>query len=424
VALRLVAIIFSFVLASCGGEKDSPAPRDQIDLCGKNKDELVDEKGPRPMSFMSELTATYDTPTRELNEQEIPFLDDDLEFEGMEIAIERQLSHWRARPPSGRIKLGEKYYSLRKATQSLEKMRSMIGTYHHCLKSDSARVTCLKKFNDEIRRRFVVVQPELTPDDPRYGEEKQTLFTGYYTPVLNGTAEPTSETPHPIYLKPSASEYVGSPRVDIDFRGRLENQGLEIIYINELFASYLLHVQGSGKAVVRSGDGSREFYMGYAGTNGKPWNFISKYMMQKQFITNASIASQRKFLRENPETQEEVYASCPSYVYFLKTNTPPKGSGNVSVTPNRSIATDTKYYKFKGLLSYVSASRPIDKTKKSAQCKDIEFETFTRFFLDQDTGGAIRGKARVDLYFGEDAYAEVAAYNTVQRGDLYFLMLR
>jgi membrane-bound lytic murein transglycosylase A len=98
------------------------------------------------------------------------------------------------------------------------------------------------------------------------------------------------------------------------------------------------------------------------------------------------------------------------------------GSDLVPLTDNRSIATDTNYYRFKGLLAFVQAERPVE-TSLQNNCQ-LEFRSFSRFYLDQDTGGAIRGKGRVDLYFGENEYAQKAAYNLVRRGDLYFLMLK
>jgi membrane-bound lytic murein transglycosylase A len=96
----------------------------------------------------------------------------------------------------------------------------------------------------------------------------------------------------------------------------------------------------------------------------------------------------------------------------------------VPLTDNRSIATDSKLYEFKGLLTFVEAKRPVDPNliRDEESQLDVPYKSYQRFYLDQDTGGAIRGKGRVDLYFGEGDYAEVAAYNTKHTGKLFFLM--
>ncbi|MCB0349708.1 MAG: MltA domain-containing protein, partial [Bdellovibrionales bacterium] len=203
------------------------------------------------------------------------------------------------------------------------------------------------------------------------------------------------------------------------------NNNLELFYTNDLFALYLLHIEGGGHVKLQNRNGrNTSSYISYDGTNGKPWNFISKYMRQQNMISDSSTSSQRKYLENNPDRQEEIYGSCPSYVYFKKTIDPPFGSDSVPLTDNRSIATDTNYYKFKGLLSYVVTERPAENTNRNSSCRNRSFRPYSRFYLDQDTGGAIRGKARVDLYFGEGEYAEHAAHNIVRRGDLYFFMLK
>jgi membrane-bound lytic murein transglycosylase A len=98
----------------------------------------------------------------------------------------------------------------------------------------------------------------------------------------------------------------------------------------------------------------------------------------------------------------------------------------VAVTANRSIATDNDYYGFKGTLAFVKGVRPKEHQRAQAgrACLDVEFRPFSRFYLDQDIGGGVRGKARADLFFGEGAYAQLAAFNEDDRGDIYFLMLK
>lgn len=366
----------------------------------------------------------YITPTRALKLNEWPYFSDDLDFENMILAIDRQLKRYSQIDLASRtIEFGGKAYSGLVFRESLKEFKNLVNTYWSC-KAKMAESLCLEQFNQSLRQKFNVFVPDLKPGDTRYGESQPVLFTAYYTPTLNASLTPTSTYPHAIYKKPTGS-LVSSTRHEIDFKNKLGGRGLELFYAENLFDLYLLHVQGGGKVVLNSGSGKQKYYyLTYDGTNGQSWNFISKYMTEKGYIANGSIEDQRIFLNAHPEKQEEIFATCPSYVYFKVSNEPPLGSDLVPLTDNRSIATDTNHYLFKGALAFVEAKRPANPYDPKESCKPGDYRSFSRFYLDQDTGGAIKGKGRVDLYFGEDRYAEIAAYNTVQRGNLYFLLLK
>jgi membrane-bound lytic murein transglycosylase A len=150
-------------------------------------------------------------------------------------------------------------------------------------------------------------------------------------------------------------------------------------------------------------------------------------MMAKGYISNPSSGAQRKFLRLHPEKAEEIYSQCPSYVYFKVSTEPPDGAQGLPVTPGRSIATDNKLYAFKGLIAYIDSKRPQDLGTYDLEQEDaslIPVQPFSRFFIDQDTGGAITGKGRADIYFGLDDYAQYAATYQQQTGNIYFLLLK
>ena len=149
-------------------------------------------------------------------------------------------------------------------------------------------------------------------------------------------------------------------------------------------------------------------------------------MMSKGYISDSSIAEQRDFLEAHPEKWEEIYSSCPSYVYFKITDHPPYGNDAVPLTDRRSIALDSKLYAFKGMITFVKSRRPQDiwSDNQKAACREVPYKEFSRFFIDQDTGGAIRGKGRADLYFGESNYAKHASALMKERGEIYFLILK
>ena len=428
--ITLVSILSSVLLA-CGSEPAidelRPPLNEDDQICSRfiSPAEKAADGKISDYNAYDEKRRIYNTPTRLLEEFEWPRIIDDLDFEGMDLAITRQLKRYKSKNLSGYIRLGGKKYPLEDVPTSLEKFKTLVSRYFRCQNRHS-REDCATDFTSDLKNNFNMFAPELTPDDPRYGENKQTLFTAYYTPLLRGRTSPDSRYKHGVYKIPKDKELLKKSRVDIDFKGAFVGSGLENFYADDLFDLYLLHVQGGGRVVMENKSGNLEsFYISYAGTNGQSWNFISNYMYEKKYITNKGINAQRDFLLKHPQKQEEIYATCPSYVFFKKTDHPPLGNDMVSLTDNRSIATDTNYYKFKGLLSYIKTKRPRNEdigTKDD--CKQIPYKDYSRFYLDQDTGGAIRGKARVDLYFGEGPYAELAAYNTKERGDLYFLMLK
>ncbi len=429
-----IGIFISLGLLACGVDGNSheaandPGKKEKL-ICGVDKDDLADEPARlEPVASVDPSfspKATYVTPTRLVPVSQWPRLADDLDFEGLGLAVQRQLERYKSKNLSGTIKLGGQVYPLKAVPESLSRFLEISEDYQVCMAGGKIKPkSCEDRLNQTVQREFNLYAPNLTPDDPRYGEEKSTLFTAYYTPLLRGRTVPDARYKYGVYRKPSSSSLAGKTRYQIDFQDAFKGKGLQLFYSDNLFDLYLLHVQGGGKVVMENKSGKlSSFYISFEGTNGKNFTFISKYMQQKGYISDLSVESQRTFLETHPQKQAEIFATCPGYIYFKQSAHPPLGNDVVPLTDNRSIATDTKYYSFKGLLAFVAAERPREDQKKN-ECGQAEFQSFSRFFLDQDTGGAIRGKARVDLYFGEGPYAEYAAYNTTNRGDLYFLMLK
>ena len=419
------------MLVSCDKGRESLAPESPNNKDGDQcQAAVVNSEAPNLSSDINFVAydserRVYNTPTRLLEPEEWPRIVDDLDFEGLDLAITRQLKRFSRMQLYGKyIRLGGRKYSLEQAPESLKEFRKYVSRYFRCQNKQSKR-TCSQDLTEILKKKFNMFTPLLTPEDPRYGEEKQTFFTSYYTPLLRGRETPDSRFKHGLYMNPRKKDLLNKSRVEIDFNKALESQGLELFFSDNLFDLYLLHVQGGGRVVMENKSGElNSFYISYDGTNEQSWNFISHYMFDQGYISNKSIEAQREFLQSNPDKHKDIYATCPSYVFFKKTDRPPLGNDNVSLTDNRSIATDTNYYAFKGLLSFVQARRPVEGDIERDECGNLPFKDFSRFYLDQDTGGAIRGKARVDLYAGEGPYAELSAYNTKERGDLFFLMLK
>ncbi len=374
----------------------------------------------------------YVTPTEKVADAAWPKLADDLGFRGMDLAITRQLKKFNKADLQGTIRFGSDVYSLASVKDSLVRFQQLITNFKKCTKLSKRSDACGDNLTAQIKKYFNLYRPHLEPADPRFGEAKATFFTGYYTPLLTVSKTLTPEFSHAIYATPVDKKLRHASRDEIDFKGALNNQGAELYYANDLFDLYLMHVEGGSHLLVKNGKGTDSQYISYDSENGLKFQFIEKFMMAKGWIKEPTIKAQREFFKAHPELQEEGYSTCPSYVFYKLSPTPPLGSGDVPLTDNRSIATDTAHYRFKGTLSFVSTARPEETSKgrhsqdkiQDAPSAEVKFKDYSRFYLDQDTGGAIRGKARVDLYFGEGAYAEYAASNEIQRGDLYFLMLK
>ncbi|MCB0384529.1 MAG: MltA domain-containing protein [Bdellovibrionales bacterium] len=368
------------------------------------------------------IAATFQTPTRLARSGEVPRFTDDLDFAWMEIAIQRQLTRYRRMRLEGFVYYGQDKYPLVRVVESLESFGELIREFSICLASKS-KVQCQSDLHSRIVSDYHVYVPNLEPKDPRYNDRESTFFTGYYTPLIKVTEAPSPDYPHAIHSRPPKGALTKSTRVEIDFDHVLRNSGTEMFFAQDLFELYIMHVEGGGKVEVQGSGGKESYYLSYDGTNKQSFRFISKYMMEKGYIQDRSNASQHRFLKENPDKQREIYEYCPSYVFFKITSTPPLGNDGVPLTDNRSIATDSDLYRFKGGLAFISSYRPEEGQGEAEEsAKSIRYKPFSRFVLDQDTGGAIKGKARVDVYWGEGEYAAFTAHNSSHNGNIYFLI--
>jgi membrane-bound lytic murein transglycosylase A len=357
------------------------------------------------------------TPTALFN-QSLVFADD-MKFENLSKAINRQIESYKLLGIRGNIKFGEKVYSKSILLESLMLLKELSETATDCLKSNPEQV-CLDHFNAEINEKFLIYVPVPGAQEPGYNSKKTTKFTSYYSPDFNGSRTPTERFTRPIYKKPTAP-HDNYTRVDIDYKGALADKGLEIFWVEESFFDlYLLHVQGGGRITVNNSDGTKELkYLSYSGKNNRSFQMIYKYMIEKGYLKgNAGIPAQRKFLVENPDKEEEIFGTCPSYIYFKESDEEPVGLDNIPLTEGRSLAIDSRIYKTMGLINFVKSTRAshVDESGKVVKVP------FSRFFISQDTGGAIRGNARCDLYSGYGPMAELTAYSMNDMGEQYFLV--
>jgi membrane-bound lytic murein transglycosylase A len=155
----------------------------------------------------------------------------------------------------------------------------------------------------------------------------------------------------------------------------------------------------------------------YDGQNGRSYRSIGKYLIDAGVIPKEEMSMQitRQYLRDNPE-QMSILNQNPSYVFFRVDAGASVGNIGVPLTPGRSIATDSRLFP-KGALAMISAQKPVIENNTIR-----EWVAFTRFVMNQDTGGAIKGAGRVDLFWGQGPEAELGAGYMQHEGELYFLM--
>jgi len=279
--------------------------------------------------------------------------------------------------------------------------------------------------NAAIREKFDVYM-SVGCDD-----EGTVLFTGYYTPIFDGSLKETPEYRYPLYSQPkdlekgANGEILGRrgsdgqltpypPRAEIESSGILK--GSEIVWLKDPFEAYIAHVQGSAK--VRLPDGTLTT-VGYAANNGHEYSGISKQMIDDGAITSdqLNLSAMMAYFKANSNMVDKYVNLNPRYVFFQQSTGSPSGSINEPVIDLRSIATDKSIFP-RASLTYINTQLP------QATGDQITTSFYDGFALDQDTGGAIRAAGRCDVYMGSGDLAGKLAGNTYQEGKLYYLFLK
>ncbi len=304
-------------------------------------------------------------------------------------------------------------------------------THHRALESVQAFADMLdsglsgSRLNDEIRMKFDVYI-SVGCDD-----RGTVLFTGYYTPIFEGSLERTAQFNYPLYEQPD--DLVKAPDGDIlgrrdsagqvsryPDRAAIENSGMlegkELVYLADPFEAYIAHVQGSAK--VRLPDGSITT-VGYAATNGHEYKSISQELIKDGKISGdeISLAAMIDYFKRFEDQVRTYVRRNPRFVFFREEGGPPVGCLNEPVTALRSIATDKSIFP-RASLAFIATTLP--RAVGNAAVK----QAYTGFALDQDAGGAIRAPGRCDVYMGEGETVGKLAGQTYQEGRLYYLFLK
>jgi membrane-bound lytic murein transglycosylase A len=349
---------------------------------------------------------------------------DDMDLSSLDLAATNNLRYLNKLPADRSFRFGPDVYSR-----------------DHMIESQNALLELIKntkdpgKLKNEIKKKF-----NLYRATGRSGNKK-VLFTGYFEPIYDARKVPDDEYKYPVYRMPDdlikidlslfRKKYEGESiiaringkevlpyysRMEIEGDKALNGKGLEIAWLKDPVDVAFLHIQGSGR--LRMND-STFIPVGYVGSNGRAYRSIGKYLIEKGYLTKEETTMQsiRKLLATHSDLVDDTLNYNDSYIFFRELKEGPLGNIGVPLTPGRSVALDSRLFP-KGALCFVKSEKPVENNRGEIG----SWQKFSRFMINQDTGGAITGAGRADIFWGNGAYAELAAGHMKHDGKLYILI--
>ncbi|WP_106207647.1 murein transglycosylase A [Aliiruegeria haliotis] len=241
--------------------------------------------------------------------------------------------------------------------------------------------------------------------------DEPALFTGYFEPELSGSLTRTARYRYPLYSRPKDMPK-GQPfatRAEIE-AGLLAGRGLEIVWVDDPVERFFLQIQGSGRVRLPDGQVVR---VGYGGNNGHPYRSVGKEMVRRGIYAAHQVSAQviKNWVRRNPVEGLKLLHHNPSFVFFRKVTAVPADKGpigamNRSVTPERTIAVDP---------AFTPLGAPVWIEKGGS-------DPIRRLTIAQDTGSAIKGPQRADIFYGTGDAAGRAAGKIKDPGRMVVLL--
>lgn len=284
----------------------------------------------------------------------------------------------------------------------------------------SWRSTCLAAFEAGDPRQFFETRFEAFRVHD--SERPHGLFTGYYEPEVEGSRKPNGVFHVPLYARPpdlvafeDAEQPSGPPtygrladgkqtsyftRREIE-NGALSGQGLELVWLKDWADAFFIHIQGSGRIRLAEGGTMR---LSYAAKSGLPYTAIGGILVSRGVASADKMSMQviRQWIAKHPEEARHLMWENQSFVFFREVDLDDPGLGalgaqHVQLTPQRSLAVDRSLWMF---------GTPIWLETEAPSGEDGRMEPFRQLLVAQDTGSAIKGWARGDVYWG---FGEAAA---------------
>lgn len=351
--------------------------------------------------------------------ENLPLPADDLERAGLLEILSTTLDYWENRPDTAKIQVGQDSYDAPRLRRTLKALQELFSSELPPAELQRA-----------LKERFRIYRA--SADD---GTGK-TVITGYYEAELKVAKSPDAVHKYPIHLKP-ADLVKTTPAMGVDFDygrydgegrlvrhysrqeihgGALAGVGLELVWSAHPSQIMLLQIQGSGVLRFPDGDYTRA---GFDGANGHPFRSVQKILIDCGEIPSMSFKDFIAYLSAQGPREERLADLNPRYVYFRERakDSRPYGAIGRALTPGRSIAIDPKHVPL-GLFGLLKSRRPV------ASGGGLSFKDFSRFISTHDTGSAIRGPGRVDLFWGAGAAAETEASSMKAAGELYLFILK
>jgi membrane-bound lytic murein transglycosylase A len=254
--------------------------------------------------------------------------------------------------------------------------------------------------------------------------QTEGFFTGYYETEVEGSRFPSDEFTVPLYAAPAETVRKRQSKVFADLDrtkiedGALAGKDLEICYVKNPIDAFFAQIQGSTRVKLDSGSLLR---LNYVASNGMPYTPVGKFLIDRGIVSKEEMSMDkiRDFMAANLEEGKELRRKNRSFVFFQETplsaNDECTGAQGVPLTPGRSLAVDKKIHVY-GTPVWIEAELPIDSEKPETR--------FRRLLFAQDTGSAIVGPARGDIYFGHGEEISHVAGRIKQHGQFVMLVPR
>jgi membrane-bound lytic murein transglycosylase A len=361
---------------------------------------------------------------RPLPARRLPDFADDLCRSSLERGVEQSVNYLQNLPPEQQFHLGEKTVS---ASWLIRSLLSFVAILHQ----SSTRA----ELQEMIADHFDVYTLNKTA---LFLQRDPMLVTGYFEPVLDGSLTRKPPFIYPLYRMPPDLLIRLNPDTGAKKVGRLTNgrfvpywtraeieadpvatglAGHELLYLASPIDAFILHVQGSGKIRLRDG-AVRDVH--YAAANGRPYRSIGRLLVDEGLLRLQEVDLPRikQYLAANPGQRDRILHHNESFIFFdWQDAAGPVGNLGQPHTAGRSAAVDQKVYPAGGL-GFLRAARPMF----GPGGKIAGWTSLSRFVLLQDSGSAIAGPKRLDLFWGRGREAETAAGVMKHPGTLYILL--
>ncbi|NOY69580.1 MAG: transglycosylase [Deltaproteobacteria bacterium] len=361
---------------------------------------------------------------KRLSSSDYPVFSDDLDYKRLDTALAGSIGYLKNLPQGKKIKVGPDWYLPSVLAAGFERFSDFITT-----RPESRAVAGYVAAHGRVYTAFL------------RSKQADVLFTGYFEPELAGSRTRTSRFCLPVYSRPDdlvildqsrnsrglnkkkiIGRYSGKlfapyyDRQQITSENAIYDHARVIAWVADPVALFFLHVQGSGR--VRFADGA-SINVHYDISNGLPYKSIGAYLIRKGKIPKAKMSMQAiyEYLAAHPKEIDETLNYNPRYIFFRTAPAGVTGSIGVPLTPGRSVALDS-HAAPAGVLLFISAKKPVC----DASFNVVSWTPFSRFTLNQDTGSAIKGLCRADIFWGSGDYARVAAGHMKERGRLYYIV--